>query len=72
MEAGLGGVYVLGAAQVADSDISLSDTGYTGRERFPDKMFQGIAANAAVGGQGNKPELYEEVKLYKNAREREK
>ncbi|XP_043546915.1 vacuolar protein sorting-associated protein 28 homolog isoform X3 [Chiloscyllium plagiosum] len=36
------------------------------------KMFQGIAANPAVGGQGNKPELYEEVKLYKNAREREK
>ncbi|XP_038654668.1 vacuolar protein sorting-associated protein 28 homolog isoform X1 [Scyliorhinus canicula] len=46
--------------------------GFTGRERFPDKMFQGIAANAGVGGQGNKPELYEEVKLYKNAREREK
>ncbi|XP_067882340.1 vacuolar protein sorting-associated protein 28 homolog [Heterodontus francisci] len=35
-------------------------------------MFQGIAASAGVGGQGNKPELYEEVKLYKNAREREK
>ncbi|XP_020380510.1 vacuolar protein sorting-associated protein 28 homolog isoform X2 [Rhincodon typus] len=35
-------------------------------------MFQGIAANPAGGGQGNKPELYEEVKLYKNAREREK
>ncbi|GCC39507.1 hypothetical protein chiPu_0023752, partial [Chiloscyllium punctatum] len=23
------------------------------------KMFQGITANPAVGGQGNKPELYE-------------
>ncbi|XP_072911362.1 vacuolar protein sorting-associated protein 28 homolog [Hemitrygon akajei] len=33
-------------------------------------MFQGIAAS--TGAQGNKPELYEEVKLYKNAREREK
>ncbi|XP_059497008.1 vacuolar protein sorting-associated protein 28 homolog isoform X2 [Stegostoma tigrinum] len=40
--------------------------------RFFSKMFQGIAANPAGGGQVNKPELYEEVKLYKNAREREK
>ncbi|XP_041343667.1 vacuolar protein sorting-associated protein 28 homolog [Pyrgilauda ruficollis] len=35
-------------------------------------MFHGIAGPAGMGAPGNKPELYEEVKLYKNAREREK
>nr|KAF6270910.1 VPS28 subunit of ESCRT-I [Myotis myotis] len=35
-------------------------------------MFHGIPATPGVGAPGNKPELYEEVKLYKNAREREK
>ncbi|XP_068127158.1 vacuolar protein sorting-associated protein 28 homolog isoform X2 [Hyperolius riggenbachi] len=35
-------------------------------------MFHGIPAQAPIGTPGNKPELYEEVKLYKNAREREK
>uniref|UniRef100_A0A8C3UC72 Vacuolar protein sorting-associated protein 28 homolog n=2 Tax=Catharus ustulatus TaxID=91951 RepID=A0A8C3UC72_CATUS len=36
-------------------------------------MFHGIAGPAGMGAApGNKPELYEEVKLYKNAREREK
>uniref|UniRef100_A0A672U331 Vacuolar protein sorting-associated protein 28 homolog n=1 Tax=Strigops habroptila TaxID=2489341 RepID=A0A672U331_STRHB len=35
-------------------------------------MFHGIAGPAGLGAAGNKPELYEEVKLYKNAREREK
>ncbi|XP_058421271.1 vacuolar protein sorting-associated protein 28 homolog isoform X2 [Diceros bicornis minor] len=35
-------------------------------------MFHGIPATPGVGASGNKPELYEEVKLYKNAREREK
>ncbi|XP_006038351.1 vacuolar protein sorting-associated protein 28 homolog [Alligator sinensis] len=34
-------------------------------------MFHGIPA-PGMGAPGNKPELYEEVKLYKNAREREK
>ncbi|XP_012328725.1 vacuolar protein sorting-associated protein 28 homolog isoform X1 [Aotus nancymaae] len=36
------------------------------------RMFHGIPATPGIGGPGNKPELYEEVKLYKNAREREK
>uniref|UniRef100_A0A2K5S841 Vacuolar protein sorting-associated protein 28 homolog n=1 Tax=Cebus imitator TaxID=2715852 RepID=A0A2K5S841_CEBIM len=35
-------------------------------------MFHGIPATPGIGAPGNKPELYEEVKLYKNAREREK
>ncbi|XP_057592880.1 vacuolar protein sorting-associated protein 28 homolog isoform X2 [Hippopotamus amphibius kiboko] len=35
-------------------------------------MFHGIPATPGLGAPGNKPELYEEVKLYKNAREREK
>ncbi|KAM4865526.1 vacuolar protein sorting-associated protein 28 homolog isoform 3-T3 [Thomomys bottae] len=35
-------------------------------------MFHGIPATPGMGAPGNKPELYEEVKLYKNAREREK
>uniref|UniRef100_H3B068 Vacuolar protein sorting-associated protein 28 homolog n=1 Tax=Latimeria chalumnae TaxID=7897 RepID=H3B068_LATCH len=35
-------------------------------------MFHGIPASPAIGAPANKPELYEEVKLYKNAREREK
>uniref|UniRef100_H9GCW7 Vacuolar protein sorting-associated protein 28 homolog n=1 Tax=Anolis carolinensis TaxID=28377 RepID=H9GCW7_ANOCA len=35
-------------------------------------MFHGIPANPGMGAPANKPELYEEVKLYKNAREREK
>lgn len=35
-------------------------------------MFHGIPATTGMGAPGNKPELYEEVKLYKNAREREK
>ncbi|OWK50032.1 vacuolar protein sorting-associated protein 28 homolog [Lonchura striata] len=35
-------------------------------------MFHGIAGPAGMGAPGTKPELYEEVKLYKNAREREK
>ncbi|CAM5107401.1 unnamed protein product [Natator depressus] len=35
-------------------------------------MFHGIPAAPGLGAPGNKPELYEEVKLYKNAREREK
>uniref|UniRef100_A0A3B1KI27 Vacuolar protein sorting-associated protein 28 homolog n=1 Tax=Astyanax mexicanus TaxID=7994 RepID=A0A3B1KI27_ASTMX len=36
-------------------------------------MFHGIPASGGMGGApANKPELYEEVKLYKNAREREK
>lgn len=35
-------------------------------------MFHGITGPAGMGAPGNKPELYEEVKLYKNAREREK
>ncbi|XP_058865950.1 vacuolar protein sorting-associated protein 28 homolog isoform X2 [Acipenser ruthenus] len=36
-------------------------------------MFHGIPAPAGTGGApGNKPELCEEVKLYKNAKEREK
>uniref|UniRef100_A0A3Q2Q6N9 Vacuolar protein sorting-associated protein 28 homolog n=1 Tax=Fundulus heteroclitus TaxID=8078 RepID=A0A3Q2Q6N9_FUNHE len=34
-------------------------------------MFHGIAGSGGVGAPANKPELYEEVKLYKNARERE-
>ncbi|XP_040350706.1 vacuolar protein sorting-associated protein 28 homolog isoform X3 [Neofelis nebulosa] len=38
----------------------------------PYKMFHGIPATPGMGAPGNKPELYEEVKLYKNAREREK
>ncbi|KAK9402838.1 vacuolar protein sorting-associated protein 28 like [Crotalus adamanteus] len=36
------------------------------------RMFHGIPANAGMGAPGNKPELYEAMKLYKNAREREK
>lgn len=36
------------------------------------RMFHGIPATPGIGAPGNKPELYEEVKLYKNAREREK
>ncbi|KAM6171443.1 vacuolar protein sorting-associated protein 28 homolog isoform 1-T1 [Erethizon dorsatum] len=36
------------------------------------RMFHGIPATPGMGAPGNKPELYEEVKLYKNAREREK
>ncbi|KAG8515418.1 Vacuolar protein sorting-associated protein 28 [Galemys pyrenaicus] len=36
------------------------------------EMFHGIPAPPGMGAPGNKPELYEEVKLYKNAREREK
>ncbi|KAJ8245062.1 hypothetical protein GJAV_G00275700 [Gymnothorax javanicus] len=36
-------------------------------------MFHGIPVSGGIGGApANKPELYEEVKLYKNAREREK
>uniref|UniRef100_A0A8C5SAC2 Vacuolar protein sorting-associated protein 28 homolog n=3 Tax=Colubroidea TaxID=34989 RepID=A0A8C5SAC2_LATLA len=47
--------------------------GKRGRSALPGgRMFHGIPANAAMGAPGNKPELYEEVKLYKNAREREK
>nr|XP_017532782.2 vacuolar protein sorting-associated protein 28 homolog isoform X2 [Manis javanica] len=36
------------------------------------RMFHGIPVTPGMGAPGNKPELYEEVKLYKNAREREK
>ncbi|XP_040552083.1 LOW QUALITY PROTEIN: vacuolar protein sorting-associated protein 28 homolog isoform X1 [Gallus gallus] len=35
-------------------------------------MFHGVAVPPAAGGPANKAELYEEVKLYKNARERER
>ncbi|KAK2118471.1 Vacuolar protein-sorting-associated protein 28 [Saguinus oedipus] len=35
-------------------------------------MFHGIPTTPGIGAPGNKPELYEEVKLYKNAWEREK
>uniref|UniRef100_A0A8V5H2U1 Vacuolar protein sorting-associated protein 28 homolog n=2 Tax=Melopsittacus undulatus TaxID=13146 RepID=A0A8V5H2U1_MELUD len=44
----------------------------TGRSRSGPGMFHGIAGPAGLGAAANKPELYEEVKLYKNAREREK
>ncbi|KAL8181473.1 UNVERIFIED_CONTAM: Vacuolar protein-sorting-associated protein 28 [Gekko kuhli] len=47
--------------------------GFSGsRAQTAGRMFHGIPATAGMGAPANRPELYEEVKLYKNAREREK